>query len=245
MTTGMFSSGAIGIMLAAPFAMGQVIADSAEDWNTAINDGIGVGGASVVAGSPEDAAQQEHADSTGSGTWSYRFGNSGDGQAFSGGFPTITDWVNGAWRFGSGTIGATFQSPGGSSINADPMIYRRWTSNGANTGQTLTAEVTVESTSAASDGITLVFNVLGAGNASITRLITPAEVNQPLTFTLDFEDFAGQAVLAGIRPEGTGPNNGSNFFNDAARVQLRILPSPGAAALLAGGLLVTGRRRQS
>ncbi|MEL6497274.1 MAG: hypothetical protein AAF937_06090 [Planctomycetota bacterium] len=103
------------------------MADSLADFTAATNDGIGLGGSPVTPGSTDDAAQHGHPDTNGTGTWEYGYGNSGDGSAFGGGFPLLPIWNGGAWIDANSpaVVGPTSQAPHGSSLNADPLTYRR------------------------------------------------------------------------------------------------------------------------
>lgn len=231
------------------FASGQVgavpVADSIADFNAARNDGIGVGGVMVVAGSATDAAQQLHIDGSGSGDWRYGFGNSGDGQSFSGGFPLLDTWNGSAWvgTNGPAIVSATTQAPNGSTINSDSLTYRRWTSNGAFAGETLTARLAVTLNSPASDGVTIILNV-GNTLEDITAVLTPDTFGQEQVFEVDFTDMAGNWVLAAVDPQGIGPANASNFFNDGVSIQLTIVPAPASAGVLVLGGCVAIRRRR-
>ncbi|MEL6328686.1 MAG: hypothetical protein AAFR38_03410 [Planctomycetota bacterium] len=210
----------------APTATSQiVVADSQADFAAATNDGIGAGGTPVTPGSPADAAQHGHTDSTDSGSWRYGWGNSGDGRAFGGGFPLFNSWTGSSWVQVSGgqqfgIVSATGQAPLGSSLVANPLAYREWRSDGAFAGQTLTAEFRATNLNEASDGITVGFSIIGIGGETV--LITPAMVGQEQVATIDFPDAVGRRVLLSVRPEGTGPPNLSNFFFDSASVRLTI-----------------------
>ncbi|MEM9065324.1 MAG: hypothetical protein AAGB51_07520 [Planctomycetota bacterium] len=220
-----------------------VIADSLDDWVAAINDGIGIGGTSVAAGSATDVAQHGHADSSGSGSWDYGWGTSGDGSRFAGGFNNFANWSNGSWTHIEGAIGSTGMSPVGGSPLSDPMVWRRWQSNGANTGQTLTVRVAATLRNAASDGVTL--SIFGSGLVGGDLfLIPPSETGVEQVFEFDLIDSANANLVIGLRPEGVGPNDINNFFFDSTNVRVTILPSPGSAVLLAaGGIAMVNRRR--
>ena len=237
---------AVLIGSASGLAWGGVIAHSFHDFNLAMNDGIGMGGAVVTAGSTLDIAQQGHADGTGSGDWKYGFGRSGDGQAFSGGFPLLDLWTGGGWGrqgLNNTNVSAGGQAPMAGSITADPMSYRRWTSNGTFTGEVLTLVIKVTNTSELSDGVTLVVSSSGTiGDYEV--LITPDDLGIEQTFTLDFVDGAGIWALAGIRPNGVGTPGVGDFFNDFVAIEMTIVPTPGSAVLVALGGLIGLRRRR-
>jgi len=240
----------IGIIAAAIAGSGSalhagVVADSLADFTFAANDGIGADGAAVTPGSAADAAQQGHSDSSGSGTWLYGYGRSGDGQAFGGGFPLLDFWDGDSWGTpggGPAIVSAGGQAPAGSTINANPMTYRRWTSNGANAGDLLTVEVRVTLTSPLSDGVTLVLNSSAA--AAQEALITPSMVGQEQVFTLDFTDADNTWVLVGLNPLGINGPSVSDFFNDGVRIQVTIVPGIGSGLVLLGGLVAGMRRRR-
>ncbi len=225
-------------------AHGGPIAHSVDDFVLATADGIGVDGVAVDPGSASDAAQQGHGDSSGSGVWTYGLGRSGDGQSFSGGFPLLNNWDNGTWTTLTNTpaiVRASGQAPAGSGISADPMTYRRWTSNGSNAGELLTAQVRITLTNALSDGVTMVFNTRDAGFREV--LIAPDALNQEQVFSIDFVDTEDTWVLLGINPGGVNGPSGSDFFNDFVQVELTITPAPGAVALL-GLAGASGMRRR-
>jgi hypothetical protein len=227
-------------------SMGGAIAHSANDFMLAMNDGIGFDGGLVDTGGVLDVAQHGHTDSTGSGSWSYGFGRSGDGGAFSGGFPLLDYWNGSGWQAapgGVGFVGATSQSPNGSTINANDLTYRRWTSAGAYSGEMLTMEVRVTLNSELSDGVTIVLSATGTV-ADYEVLISPDDVGVEQTFTLDFLDSAEGWALVGLRPLGVGPVDATNFFNDSVQIEMAILPTPGVGAALAlAGLGLVRRRR--
>ncbi len=231
---------------ASGLSFGGAIAHSENDFILAMNDGIGFDGGSVVAGGALDVAQHGHADSTGSGSWSYGYGRSGDGGAFSGGYPLLEYWTGSAWKVspdGVGLVGATTQTPNGSSINADDLTYRRWTSDGVYTGEMLTMEVRVTLTNELSDGVTVVLSATGTVS-DYEVLISPDDFGVEQTFTLDFFDSEDGWALAGIRPRGVGSADATNFFNDSVRIEMAIVPTPGAGAVFAlAGLGVVRRRR--
>jgi hypothetical protein len=238
------SAGLIGAVCSLSSA--GVIAHSANDFTMALNDGIGFDGGAVAAGGELDVAQQGHTDSTGSGTWLYGYGRSGDGGAFSGGYPLLDYWNGSGWKAGAdgiGYVGATGQTPMGSSINANHMTYRRWTSNGASAGEMLTMEVRVTLANEFSDGVTVVLSASGTVS-DYEVMLTPDDFGVEGVFTLDFLDSENGWALAGIQPEGVGPNDATNFFNDSVQIEMTILPAPGVGALLAmGGLGFVRRRR--
>ena len=238
---------AVSAFAANGHASAAVIADSVADFDAARDDGIGVGGTMVAPGSADDAAQQFHTDGSGAGDWQYGFGNSGDGQSFSGGFPLLSTWNGSAWIGASGgpaRVSATTQAPNGSTINSDSLTYRRWTSNGAFAGETLTARLAVTLNNAASDGVTVILNV--ANSLDITAVLTPETVGQEQVFEMDFTDAAGNWVLAAIDPRGVGPTDATNFFNDSVNIQLTIVPAPTSVGALAFcGLAGTRRGRRS
>lgn len=241
-----FTATLAALALAAGFSHAGVIAHSVNDFNFAMNDGIGVGGAMVEAGSALDAAQQGHTDSTNNGSWRYGFGRSGDGQAFSGGFPLLDLWQGSGWgRMGSinTNVGASFQAPMGGSITADPMSYRRWTSNGSFTGQMLTMQIRVTLSNELSDGVTLVVSSSGTVD-DYEVLLPPESFGVEQVFTLDFIDGEGTWALAGIRPNGTGPVGVGDFFNDAVQIEMTIVPGPGGLGVLGCAGVVGIRRRR-
>lgn len=231
---------------ASGMSFGGVIAHSVNDFQLAMNDGIGFDGGPVDAGGEFDVAQHGHTDSTGSGSWSYGYGRSGDGGAFSGGYPLLDYWNGNGWKAsenGVGYIGASGQTPMGSTINANDLTYRRWTSDGAYTGETLTMEVRVTLTNELSDGVTLVMSATGTV-ADYEVLISPDDFGVEQTFTLDFLDSEDGWALAGIRPLGVGPVDATNFFNDSVQIEMVILPTPGVGAVLAiVGIGFVRRRR--
>lgn len=240
----MVTAGMIGA--ASGLAWGGAIAHSANDFMLAMNDGIGFDGGVVDPGGALDVAQHGHTDSTGSGSWSYGYGRSGDGGAFSGGFPLFEHWTGSGWKVsqdGVGFVGATGQTPNGSSINADDLTYRRWTSAGAYTGEMLTMEVRVTLTNDLSDGVTLVMSATGTVS-DYEVLISPDDFGVEQTFTLDFLDSENGWALAGIRPLGVGPVDATNFFNDSVQIEVTIVPTPGVGFVLAlAGLGLVRRRR--
>lgn len=238
------STGLIGA--ASGLSLGGVIAHSANDFQLAMNDGIGFDGGAVAVGGEFDVAQQGHTDSTGSGSWKYGFGRSGDGGAFSGGFPLLDYWNGNGWKAsenGIGFVGATSQTPMGSSINANDLTYRRWTSDGAYTGEMLTMEVRVTLVNELSDGVTVV--LAGSGTVSDYEvLVSPDDFGVEQTFTLDFLDSEDGWALAGIRPLGVGPVDATNFFNDSVQIEVTIVPTPGVGAVFAlAGVGFVRRRR--
>lgn len=240
LSTALVLSVGFGIAAASSASVMSPVADSNADFIAATQDGIGI---VDVGGLPSDSAQQFHTDSTGSGNWNYGFGNSGDGAAFGGGFPLLDDWMGTYWG-DTGTpaiVSADGQAPYASSAAANSLTYRRWTSNGANDGEMLTARLSVTLTSDASDGVTVVFNVLGAG--FIQSVITPDMVDVEQVFELDFIDTADKWVLAGIDPVGINGPSGSDFFNDFVSIRLTIVPTPATAVLPAAGLFFFTRRR--
>lgn len=226
-------------------ALGQTIADSMIDFTNAANDGIGVGGAPVTPGSPLDAAQQFHTDSTGSGDWRYGYGTRADGGSFGGGFPLLSVWDNTFWtETGSvATVRASGQHPFASSFGADSLTYRRWTSNGAHTGETLTARLSVTLNSDLSDGVTIIFNVNNVAG-HITALIEPGLAGVEQTFEIDFVDVPDNWVLVAVDPSGIDPPSANNFLHDFTQTRLTIVPAPGAAALMGLGVAACGRRRR-
>gem|GEM_PF-3166009 len=231
---------------ASGLSLGGVIAHSVNDFQLAMNDGIGFDGGSVDAGGEFDVAQQGHTDSTGSGSWKYGYGRSGDGGAFSGGFPLLDYWNGNGWKAsenGVGFISATSQTPMGSSINANHMTYRRWTSDGVYTGEMLTMEVRVTLANELSDGVTVVLSATGTVS-DYEVMLTPDDFGVERVFTLDFLDSEDGWALAGIQPEGIGPNDATNFFNDSVVIEMAIVPTPGVGAVFAlAGLGVVRRRR--
>jgi hypothetical protein len=238
------NTGLIGAVCS--LSWGGVIAHSANDFVMAMNDGIGSDGGSVVAGGALDVAQQGHTDSSASGSWNYGYGRSGDGGAFSGGFPLLDYWNGSGWQAepgGVGFVGATGQSPNGSTINANDMTYRRWTSDGAYTGEMLTMEVRVTLASELSDGVTVVLSATGTV-ADYEVLISPDDFGEEQVFTLDFFDSADGWALAGLRPLGVGPVDATNFFNDSVNIEVTIVPTPGIGAVLALAGLGNIRRRR-
>ena len=239
-STALAVSAGLGFAAVSSASVVSPIADSSADFIAATQDGIGIVN---VGGSPSDSAQQFHTDSTGSGGWSYGFGSSADGGAFSGGFPLLDDWNGNFWG-DDGTpaiVSADGQAPYASSFSANNLTYRRWTSNGANEGDLLTARLSVTLTNAASDGVTVVFNVRDAG--IIETVITPSMLDVEQVFELDLTDTSGNWVLAGINPVGINGPSGSDFFNDFVSIRLTIVPAPATAVLPATGLFFIARRR--
>ena len=240
----MLNAGLIGAVCS--LSWGGVIAHSANDFVMAINDGIGSDGGSVVVGGALDVAQQGHTDTTGSGSWNYGYGRSGDGGAFSGGYPLLDYWNGSGWKgseSGVGYIGATAQTPMGSTINANHMTYRRWTSDGVFTGEMLTMEVRVTLANAQSDGVTVVLSASGTVS-DYEVMLTPDDFGVEQIFTLDFIDSENGWALAGIQPEGVGPFDATNFFNDSVQIEMTIVPAPAAGAVLALAGLGCARRRR-
>ena len=100
-----------------------IIADAQDDWDTYSNDGIDEDGSSVTAGSSDDAPQQGHADTDGSGSWEYGTYDSGNS------FSPYSTWDTGDlwWDNASANyprIGQLSVHPGKNDVDT----ARRWVS---------------------------------------------------------------------------------------------------------------------
>ena len=231
-----------------------ILANSVADWQAAINDGIGVGGSSVLAGSAEDAAQQGHADTEGNGIWNYKAVDNPAGGTFgtSPGFFSV--WNQGGWGHSNDNIRmrSTTMTPNGTFFNGT-LATREWIGDGL-AGETLRVfgEFSTEHNTAAhsnlNNGVQLL--VLIDHFVLLDQQMAPGG-----TVSFDFNLVTVQNAprlrfLVGPAGPVVGVHGAQDFFNDStqfnAQIHLVGVPEPWVASLFLIGLAgVYGCRRNT
>ena len=230
------------------FSPGTVLADiilahSVNDWLSAVNDGIGVGGSSVVAGSNEDAAQQGHSDTEGSGIWNYKNVDNPAGGTFSSDPGFFTNWNQGAWRTGNAARMSNVGMAPTSTLTGGTLAAREWFGSGL-AGETLrvfgefTTKFNSIPHSATNNGVRLM--VLLNQQVLLNEQMAPGGTVSFNFNVTSIHDAPRIRFLVG--PDGPilGANGVNDFFNDGTQFRGQIhqvtVPAPGAAALFLLGL---------
>lgn len=230
-----------------------ILADSVNDWLAATNDGIGVGGTNVLAGSADDAAQQGHADTEGSGIWNYKGVDNPAGGTFSATPGFFTDWNQGTWVQGNTVrMGIVSMSPT-STFGGSTVAVREWFGSGLN-GETLRVSGEFSTTfnmhppSATNNGVHLL--VLVDNQVYFDQLMAPGGTESfdfNVTATHDTPRIRFIVGPDGPIPGATGVND---FFNDSTQFRgqihkLTAVPEPWMAGLFLVGLAGVFGRRQT
>lgn len=223
-----------------------VLARSADDWDNAAVDGIGTGGGAVTPGSVDDAPQQGHADTEGSGSWRYHMTQGLVGGSFSGA-PVEPIW-NGTGLNGAGFYDANARkltrnvTAPNSTASGRRMVNREWTGSDL-MGQTLRifgSFSTLTNTAphnATNNGVRV--------GVAVDGLVMFEEQMAPGTESFfDFEITVTSDdpfVRFGVGPQGpiAGAGISNDFFNDAVVFsgEIHVVPLPAPILLLLSGML--------
>ncbi|NKB36421.1 MAG: PEP-CTERM sorting domain-containing protein [Gammaproteobacteria bacterium] len=234
-----------------------ILAHSVNDWNAATNDGIGVGGAAVTAGSSLDAAQHGHTDTAGAGIWNYKNTDSPGGDTFSATPGFLTGW-NGAGYDNGGTLGTrvgeTSMKPNGTQFGGTFSV-REWVLTGL-VGETLnisgnfTTSATTNPVSVNNNGVE-VYVMNGLFVLGTAQLLPNLDT---FAFDINLNVISSTTIIRfAVGPQGAGPatNQINDFFNDSVNFSGQIeqvtpanVPEPGSLPLLLGGLGVLLLRRR-
>jgi len=228
-----------------------ILANSVTDWQAAVNDGIGVGGSIIVAGSADDAAQQGHADTEGSGIWNYKRVDNPAGGTFSSSPGFLTDWDQGAWVGPHPRISNIGMAPT-SSFTGGTYAAREWFGSGlAGENLRIFGEFTTSQNtfphSATNNGVQLL--VLLDQQVLLNEQMAPGG-----TVTFDFIVNTIQTTprvrfLVGPGGPIPGANGVNDFYNDSTQFRGQIhqvttaVPEPWTAALFLLGLTGIYSRR--
>jgi hypothetical protein len=229
-----------------------IIADSEADWTTYRNDGIDENGSSVTPGSKDDAVQQGHADSSGTGSWEYGYYDVSDSNSFS----QLPFWENGdtaPGHLGQGFWGlnevggvqshqlrindATRQHPSFTNSFPDDDAVRRWTSGVAGT-VTVSGEVQRPSGEGSGrDGIIAMFFLDGTELTDERIEIVSAYDHDVRTYEFDVSVGIGSTLDFVV-------DDRNNTSGDLTVFTATIIPEPASLALVLLGTLVFLRRRR-
>lgn len=222
-------------------ARGAIIADSEADWTTYRTDGLDENGSPVTAGSKDDAVQQGHGDTSGTGSWEYGYYDVSDSNSFN----QLPFWENGDsapghldqgfWGLTEGggveshqirIHDATRQHPSFSTAFPDDDAVRRWTSGVTGT-VTVSGEVQRPfGEGSERDGIIAMFFLDGTEITAETIEIETHTDHDVRTYEFDVAVSIGSTLDFVV-------DDRDNSSGDLTVFTATIVPEPASVALLA------------